>query len=150
MAVYFLDTSAVVKIYVEENGSDWLQGITTPSPDDHFVIARITEVEFTSAITRRRILASITGDEAAAALSEFRHGVSQFYRILEITTDLLHRAVSIAERHGLRAYDAVQLAGALTVSTLYPALVMISSDRVLNNVAALEGLSVDDPNQHPH
>jgi hypothetical protein len=52
----------------------------------------------------------------------------------------------------LRGYDAVQLAAAREVNyeclTLGLALTVISSDNALNKAAALEGLTVDNPDNH--
>lgn len=59
----------------------------------------------------------------------------------------------LAKIHGLRGYDAVQLASALTANDeriLIGAsqLTFISADIELNTVASLEGLLVDHPNKH--
>ena len=60
----------------------------------------------------------------------------------------------LARKHGLRAYDAVQLAAALDVSRLYQPpganpITLVSADQELNAAATAEGLAVDDPNAHP-
>jgi len=53
VAIYFLDTSAVIKRYVQEVGTAWVQALTLPTaPHSHF-LARITWVETISAVTRR-------------------------------------------------------------------------------------------------
>ena len=60
----------------------------------------------------------------------------------------------LAETHGLRAYDAVQLAAVLelqasrTAGGLAP-ISLVSSDRDLNAAATASGLLVEDPNLHP-
>jgi len=42
VAIYFLDTSAVIKRYVKEIGTAWVQALTLPTaPHSHF-LARIT------------------------------------------------------------------------------------------------------------
>jgi hypothetical protein len=60
----------------------------------------------------------------------------------------------LAERHPLRGYDAVQLAAALAVhrpraAALLPALTFVCADARLNAAATAEGLTVEDPNDHP-
>jgi len=62
--------------------------------------------------------------------------------------------MALAEAHGLRGYDAVQLAAALELNMLYkagglPPILFISADTQLNAAAITEGLLVDDPNTHP-
>ena len=62
-------------------------------------------------------------------------------------------AMSLAEAHRLRGYDAVQLAAALQVlvacSALGAPLTFVSADANLNAAAAAEGLTVDNPVLHP-
>jgi uncharacterized protein len=60
----------------------------------------------------------------------------------------------MARNHGLRAYDAVQLAAMIEVNRLYQTaklgpVTMLSSDRDLNAAPHAEGLTVEDPNLHP-
>ena len=83
-------------------------------------------------------------------LGHFRRHLIQRYLVLELTPSLLADATRLARAHGLRAYDAVQLAAALEVNRIYqPAghgpVTLISADRELNSAAAAEGLTVDDP-----
>jgi predicted nucleic acid-binding protein len=149
VAVYFLDTSAVVKRYVLEIGSAWIRAIAAPAAGHTFYIAPITDVEFTAAIARRRLGSSLTPAAASAALNQFRQDSAQDYRIAEITIPLLQEASQLADAHSLRAYDAVQLAAALEIRSQAPALVLVSADIDLNAAATAEGMTVDDPNAHP-
>ena len=76
------------------------------------------------------------------------------YQTVEITDDLLSVAMALAESHGLRAYDAVQLAAALELTdvrkrmSLDP-LTVISSDKELNAAAQQASLQVEDPSTYP-
>lgn len=63
MADYFLDSSALVKRYVQETGTAWVRGLTRRNARHDLYVARITAVEVTSAIARRR---GGRGDLAAA------------------------------------------------------------------------------------
>jgi predicted nucleic acid-binding protein len=115
----------------------------------HLYIARITDVEMTSALARRRQGGSLNPAQAAAALQQFRRDFAQDYLILDITTPLLQLASRMADTHGLRAYDAVQLAAALEVRAADPTMTLISADIELNTAAVAEGVAVDNPNHHP-
>ena len=62
--------------------------------------------------------------------------------------------MTLAETHGLRGYDAVQLAAAHEVNAVYgvhglPSLTVVSAASELNAAAVREGLLVDAPNAHP-
>ena len=45
MAAYFLDTSAVVKAYVQETGTSWIRNLAAPASGHFLYLARIAEVE---------------------------------------------------------------------------------------------------------
>jgi len=153
VSVYFLDTSAAVKRYVQETGTTWIKNLTDPAAGHFFYVARITDVEMTAAIARRRRLGSLSISDAGAALNRFAQDFAQQYRITELTIPLLRRAAQLADRHVLRAYDAVQLAAAVDLNAQWIAagigiITLVSADQELNAAAAAEGLPIEDPNLH--
>ena len=165
MAIYFFDSSGLVKRYVAEIGTAWTQGLADPSVGHRIYIAQITGVEVIAAINRRAAggTPSISKADAAKAIAEFRLDYANQYNTLEITDQIIGAAMTFAETYVLRAYDAVQLAAAVAINThlvaanaalgittpIGPVLTLISSDTDLNAAADAEGLTVDDPNNHP-
>jgi predicted nucleic acid-binding protein len=154
MAIYFFDSSAVVKRYVDEGGTRWIQNIADPGAGNIVYLAHIAIVEVTSAVARRRRSGTISPTDAASILTQFQLDIAAEYRIIEITPTLLEAATALAETHALRAYDAVQLAAisdlhARRTTAGLPAITFISADQELNAAAKALGLSVDDPNSHP-
>lgn len=153
MADYFFDTSALVKRHVTETGTGWVKSLVRAKAGHTLYIARITAVEVTSAITRRQNSGHISAAQAGAMLGHFRRHLTQRYRVVELTPALFDDAMRTARKHGLRAYDAVQLAVALEVHRLQQIaslgpVTLISADRDLNIAAAAEGMAVDNPNLH--
>ena len=133
MAAYFFDSSALVKRYVQEVGTTWVRGLTHHRTGNQILLAHITVVEVTSAVARRRGGKTISSAQASSFLSRFRKHVAGRYTILEITPGLLADATTLANRHELRAYDAVQLAAALELNRISQGgTVLVSSDRDLN------------------
>jgi hypothetical protein len=62
--------------------------------------------------------------------------------------------MALAEKQGLRGYDAVQLAAGRAINELCVAnglapIVFVSADEELNLAAVNEGLSVENPNHYP-
>ncbi|ODU01848.1 MAG: hypothetical protein ABS79_01115 [Planctomycetes bacterium SCN 63-9] len=148
MAVYFLDTSAVVKRYLQETGTAWVRTLTSPASGHFVYLARIAEVEITATFARRRGRPGFSTTQARTALGLFLQDFAQDYRIAEITVPLLRRAALLADAHALRGYDSVQLAAALEVRSQIPSLIFISADDELNDAAIAEGFPVDNPNSH--
>jgi len=153
MATYFFDSSALAKRYVTETGTAWVQSLTGPASGNGVYVARITLVELVSAISRRKRNGDLTPAAAAAALSDVRADFASDYQVIEVTAALVAQAETLAEKHTLRGYDAVQLAAAIQVNAAYVAggqttVTLVSADLELNGAAASEGLGVDDPNMH--
>ena len=72
---------------------------------------------------------------------------------MALTEEIIREATSLAKKHGLRAYDALQLAAALDTSRVISQiestqLILVSADLELNAAAAAEGLATEDPNTH--
>ena len=154
MAAYVLDTSAVVKRYIQETGTSWVRGIADPAAFNLIYLARITDVEVTSAVVRRQRGGNLSVPDAAATLQQFRQDLTRGYRLIEVTPALLATARSLAERHGLRAYDAVQLAAAVELNAQWiragtGTITLVSADQELNAAALAEAVPVEDPNLHP-
>jgi len=138
-----------MKRYVQETGTVWVRALTASGTGNFFYPARITDVEVTAALARRRGQPGLSVVQAVAALRQFRRDFGQDYRVVEITIALLQRAAQLADTHALRGYDAVQLAVALDVHARDQALVLVSADAELNAAATAEELRVKDPNTHP-
>jgi predicted nucleic acid-binding protein len=154
MAAFFCDASGIVKRYVQEIGTTWVQALADPAAGHVLFLARITRVEVTAAVTRRVRGGRLAGGSAPALLAQFRHDATHQYKILDVTPVLLADADALAETQGLRAYDAVQLAVARELHRRRQAfglggITLISADQELNAAATAEGVPVDDPNQHP-
>jgi len=129
--IVFLDSSALVKRYVREAGTEALLNLIQRSA--LMVASRLTWLEVTSAVTRRaRGSALLRADEVLRALDD--------------DFSVLADARGFARRHGLRAGDAVQLASAKEAETRYAERVsVICSDKKLLATARLEGFETVDP-----
>ncbi len=53
MTAYYVDTSALIKRYVDEAGSDWLRATLKAQPLPSIIVVHLMIMEVTSALTRR-------------------------------------------------------------------------------------------------
>jgi hypothetical protein len=118
------------------------------------VIAQITGAEIIAAVTRRLRRGDTTLADAATPISNIEVDFAGDYFLLETSLARVREAMALAQTHGLRGYDAVQLATALFLCDQYRALsqsdpVLITADVELTTTAIMEVLTVDDPNAHP-
>jgi uncharacterized protein len=154
MAIYFLDSSALVKRYISEAGSVWVLGLFDPTLDNEFFVAAITGVEIVAAITRRARNGSIAATDAALVCNQLRSDLQSDYQVIEITEGIINSGMILAEAQRLRGYDAVQLAAGCAVNELcidngLSPIILVSADDELNLAAANEGLLVENPNNYP-
>ena len=153
MAAYFFDSSALVKRYVTETGTAWVTGLLDPAARHRLYVARITGAEVIAALARKERGRHLSAADAASAISSFQHDYANRLRPVEITAALIVEAMALAQDHGLRGYDAVQLAAALyanrrRIARHLALLVFVTADTDLLAAGAAEGLTVDDPNTH--
>ena len=154
MAIYFFDTSGIVKRYVAETGTAWIVGLTLPQAGNTLYLAEITPVEIVAALTRRGRGGGLSPTDAATALTAFRSDYPAQYLPVSITPALLTEAMRLAEKYGLRGYDAVQLASVLEVHSQHiavglPPVTLVAADKELLAAAVAEDLLVENPNNHP-
>ncbi len=164
-AVYFFDSSALVKRYVNEDGSGWVRAITDPTALNDIHVARITGAEVLAAVTKRRRQGDISTAEAAHFIADFRHDFAHQYLPIEVTGAVVTHAMTLVESHPLKGYDAVQLAAALAVNSHLATLgaslprgsvtsssfmlTFVTADDALDRAAIAEGLIVENPRLHP-
>jgi uncharacterized protein len=133
----YLDTSALVKLYVSEQGSAAVHAWTSAA--SLIATARITYAEARAAIAQTRHLGALTPAELRRAVAALDAGWTGFLRV-DVSEALVSRAGYLAEKHGLRGYDAVQLAAALDARPVVADYRFASFDDTLNAAAAREGL----------
>lgn len=153
MAIYFIDSSALVKRYISEIGSAWVLGLFEPTLNNEVFIAAITSVEIIAAITRRSRSGSISITDATIIRNQFKSDLRKDYQIVEITESIINSGMALSETYGLRGYDAIQVAAGRAVNSLciangLPPITFVSADNELNAAVVGEGLMIENPNSH--
>lgn len=154
MSVYYLDSSALVKRYADEQGSQWIRQITDLLSENIILLAEITLAEVAAALSaKHRAPGGLTCAQRDAALSLFLQDCAEAFIILTIDRAVIDRAVELTQHYRLRGYDAVQLATALVNSDILIAEhqiapIFVTSDTDLIAAARAEHLLTDDPMLH--
>jgi uncharacterized protein len=110
MKLYF-DTSALVKFFHEEEGTQEVTDLIT-AKDNEVWVSELAKIEFLSALYRRVRNNEITDEQLAEAMSSFEEESASFN-----CEPIRHATVKEAEAvlkqygksHGLRTLDALQL-----------------------------------------
>jgi predicted nucleic acid-binding protein len=148
MSTYYLDASAVVKRYVSEMGSAWVQALCN-NKENTVIMAEVA-----SAFARAARGGRISAEERLSYLDLFIGDCAERYRLVATERTIVNSAVDLTQRHCLRGYDAVHLATALAINTellrkQLPPLTFVAADDDLLKAAEAEGLPTENPNLHP-
>jgi predicted nucleic acid-binding protein len=138
--ILFCDTSALIKLLIDEPGSDLIHQASQDA--DAIAACRITWAEAMATMARRQREDPVSAD----AIEQARRRLNQlwtFFSIVEVSQDLVETADRFADGFALRGYDSVQLAAAYTLQrTAAQPLSFAGFDRRLNQAAQILKLEV--------
>jgi predicted nucleic acid-binding protein len=136
----YLDTSALVKLYVDEKGTPVVRSITQ---DARLVsTSAISYVEARAAFARRQREGCFSRAELDRIIRDLDRDW-EGYVLVQVTDPVIRRAAALSEVRRLRAYDSIHLGSACMINDrLSDPLVFASWDVGLNRAAADEGLEV--------
>ncbi|HVM53770.1 MAG TPA: type II toxin-antitoxin system VapC family toxin [Acidimicrobiales bacterium] len=140
--ITYVDTSTLLKLVVEEAGSDSAALIWDSA--DALASVGLVVVEARAALAAAHRAGRLTDEQHHAAKREIAALVDELH-LVDVTAGLIETASDLAEAEGLRGYDAVHLAGALFVG----ASILTSADDSLSAAASRQGLHVADPLNAP-
>jgi predicted nucleic acid-binding protein len=148
MPGYFVDTSAPVKLYHAEAGSQFVADLFAQSANAYFV-SRLSVLEIQSAFVRKVLEREIDKQQFDIYRQGFLNDVaSETIRVYR-TPHYLRTAERLLLRHGtssrLRTLDALQLAIASEARSRGHVEQFLSADASLCSVAQLEGFETTNP-----
>jgi len=138
--ILYLDTSAVVKAYVEEEyASEVRQSMESASASASHRIAYVEARAAFARLQREQVL----NDAGWKILKDEFKADWENYLLIDTTSELLEKASELAEAFALRAYDSVHLAAAqLLHEDAEESVVFACYDRKLNQAAMILGLDL--------
>ena len=110
--IVYLDTSSLVKLYVEEDESSKVDALVRSS--EFTATSLVAYAEARAAFARRFREKAFTPDEHDC-IKEFFDKDWSSYLILSVTRNMIGLAGDLAEKHALRGFDSIHLASALTL-----------------------------------
>jgi predicted nucleic acid-binding protein len=141
--ILYLDTSSLVKLYINEADSEEIREVVAQA--EMIVTCRITFPEFYSALTRRRNCNEISSKDYEKLCHAFE---SDWERISILDFDE-RRAGSLVRKHGLRGADSIHLSSLMQIAGVVEKLEVAfsSCDMKLNAAAVAEGFLLSPVNQ---
>lgn len=136
--ITYVDTSTLLKLVVEEAGSDVAAVIWDTA--DMLASVGLVVVEARAALAAAHRAGRLTTDQHREAKRQTGARIEELH-LVDVGDGLIAAAADLAEADGLRGYDAVHLAGALLVE----AEILTSADGALCGAASARGLHVANP-----
>jgi len=147
---YFLDTSALAKLYHEEIGSDRVESILN-RPESKGIVSQLSLVEMESVFAIKVRTGALDESGRSLALRRLRADIARDRLFVGPPIEPKHyrSAARLLRLHGvsrgLRTLDALQLAVALDMLEASWISVMLSADKRLCEVAEVCGCPAVDP-----
>ena len=136
-AIYFLDTSALAKLYHQEQGSEMVEGWAV-DPTIRLWLSDLARVEIHSVFVRKVREGELAEAMLQTVLECFREDLRSRFHVVLLTEDIIERAISLLLEHGkgrpLRTLDALQIASAKAVGS--NDLTFVTADRQLFTAAS--------------
>jgi uncharacterized protein len=142
--ICFLDSSALVKCYIEEPGSNKVQDLLSTSKV--IAVSQLAYPETLSAMIRRRVSFRNVSDAIFNSnIKNFRRDWTHFL-VLPITEETLLHIDRLIQTYRLRGADSIHLSTVITfrAATKSP-LTFVASDNELLSAAGSEHLTILDP-----
>ncbi|MFP5577452.1 MAG: type II toxin-antitoxin system VapC family toxin [Acidimicrobiia bacterium] len=136
--ITYVDSSTLLKLVVEEAGSD-LAAVIWDSADA-LASVDLVVVEARAALAAAHRAGRLTADQHREAKREAEALIEELH-LVDVGEGLIAAAADLAEAGGLRGYDAVHLAGALLIE----AEILASADGALCEAASGRGLHIANP-----
>jgi predicted nucleic acid-binding protein len=137
----FLDTSALLKLYDNEIGSDEMELLFTTNKIEKIYLSSLTILELESAIRKKMRMKLLTESETEEISRLFTQDSSKFTWV-EINEKILQRAFLLLKKYGtegLRTLDAIQLSSAIEVKN--DVSLNVTYDKLLKSLFEKESLN---------
>ena len=134
----YLDTSALIKRFVEERGSSLIQTLVTRN--EPVATAKIAYAEVYAGLTRRRWEGDLSSGQYVLACRQFEYDWRAYVQV-DLRDEILVLARDLIQRHRLKGFDAIHLASALSLkSALGQDIRFVAADTRLLRSAEAERL----------
>ncbi|RLD99322.1 MAG: VapC toxin family PIN domain ribonuclease [Aquificota bacterium] len=138
--ILYLDTSALIKLYVSEPGTgavkEWVNEAKAVST------SRVAYVEARAGIARKYREGEFSVGEYRSVLKDLEKDWRD-YLVVEVSEEVATLGGDLTDKHPLRGFDAIHLASALFLKARVQSEVSFSCfDLKLGNAAEAEGLVV--------
>ena len=150
MPIYYLDTSALMKRYISEPGSDAVRELFEGLADsDELTTSYLTLLEVNSTATGLLNGRVLTQQAYENILDQFTQDIPDYdFTLIPVQNELIDRGITIAREYSLRSLDAIHFTSILIASGMSldsQDIYMVSADRELIAACDAHGILTLNP-----
>jgi len=148
VSCYFLDSTAFVKLFVQEAGTEAIIRLMEATEDNRKLISAGTPLEVYAALKRRERAGAIAPEDAEAARNILRVEAARMVQ-QPLNPAVLEAARQVLDRHELRSAEALQLGAAVVTREMFQGIeiVFVSADQRLLDAAKEEHFQTLNPSE---
>ena len=148
MSCYFLDSTAFVKLFVQEAGTDAIIRLMEATEDNRKLISAGTPLEVYAALRRRERVGGIAHEDGEAARNILRVEAARMVQ-QPLNPAVLEAARQVLDRHELRSAEALQLGAAVVAREMFQGMevIFVSADQRLLEAAKGERFETLNPTE---
>jgi len=141
----YLDSSALVKRYLKEKGTEVVQSLTIR--EEYIATSKLAYPELLSAFMRKKRSGELGEEPLESILHRLETDWPDLF-IVEIRDELLPFVKSLIRKYPLKGADSVHLASALWLEGMTRAeMTFVASDMILLDAAKKENLEILNPQE---
>ncbi|MBF8264382.1 MAG: putative nucleic acid-binding protein, contains PIN domain [Dehalococcoidia bacterium] len=151
MTLFYLDTSAILKMYKSENGSEFVEElIGQRKSGETLVSSLITAVEVFSVASRMTKGNILSRKEYDSLTSRFLADFTSHFQVEAVDNPLIIASITITAIHGLRTADAIHLAAIQRAKSIVvepEQFFAVTSDKEMIVACRTESIKVLNPEE---
>ena len=139
----FLDTSSLIKLYHEEQGTKELDFFLKQNVITSIILSELAKIEFSSAIWKKVRTKELSVEDASELVELFKSDYSNYYfsptnsNLIEFANNLINKYGN----NGLRTLDSIQLASEIAMKSSLD--IVFTADKLLSELFISEGLKTN-------
>jgi len=143
---FFLDSTAFLKLFVQEAGTEAIIRLMETTEDNRKLISAGTPLEVYSLLKRRERAGSISPQDSEAARNILRNEAARMVQ-QPLNPAVLEAARQLIDRHEIRSAEALQLAAAAVAREMFHGMevTFVSADPRMLEAARAEHFQTLDP-----
>jgi len=141
---YYFDTSALIKRYIDEDGSERVETLFEQA--DSICVSFVTKIECISTL-RRLLLEGLLDQSNYTALKAEVVEDFEYFTVVDNTEFIQNLCIQLIDKHQLKTLDSIQLACAVEIRNQLDLFVV--SDKKLKERCEFEQFEVFDPTNFP-